>query len=240
MYASNKQMSSDFFLFGGYFHCRHCSWDSPERLSDRICLSITVNNLAIFSTHGHKLLYYVCLLTVSQFWYCLYLGKLAQSCPACWGGPAVQGLTTAMASASGISTNERRKRRQLNQWEQSRSHGLRQEQSHEAWRQQGRPRVRVRKGQGGRWVSKVWFASSFCAEIFGTKVNVKVNLIVNWGGEDDELSWWKSHDFPPADVWGRSPEVRSPRRATLWQFWSRSESLIRMKGISSYWICNVM
>ena len=175
MYASNKQMSSDFFLFGGYFHCRHCSWDSPERLSDRICLSITVNNLAIFSTHSHKLLYYVCLLTVSQFWYCLYLGKLAQSCPACWGGPAVQGLTTAMASASGISTNERRKRRQLNQWEQSRSHGLRQEQSHEAWRQQGRPRVRVRKGQGGRWVSKVWFASSFCAEIFG----VKVNLIVN-------------------------------------------------------------
>ena len=172
---------------------------------------------------------------LSQFWYCLYLGKLAQSCPACWGGPAVQGLTTAMASASGISTNERRKRRQLNQSEQSRSHGLRQEQSHEAWRQQGRPRVRVRKGQGG-WVIKVWFASSFCAEIFG----VKVNRIVIWGGENDELSWWKSHDFLPADVWGRSPEVRSPRPATLWQFWSRSESLTRMKGISSYWICNVM
>lgn len=92
------------------------------------------------------------------------------------------------------------------------------------------------RGKGGCWVIKVWFASSFCAEIFG----VKVNLIVIWGGENDELSWWKSHDFLPADVWGRSPEVRSPRRATLWQFWSRSESLIRMKGISSYWICNVM
>ena len=64
MYASNKQMSSDFFLLGGYFHCRHCSWDSPESLPDRICLSKTVNNLAILCTHSHKLLCHVCLLTV--------------------------------------------------------------------------------------------------------------------------------------------------------------------------------
>ena len=109
-----------FSLLSGYFHCTHCSWDNPESLPDRICLSKTVNNLAILCTHSHKVWYYVCLLTVSQFWYCLYLEEKnllrvilhveeAQPCkasPPPW--PRPRGSPPMREENGGSSTNESR------------------------------------------------------------------------------------------------------------------------------------
>ena len=118
MHASNKQLSSDFFLLGGYFHCRHCSWDSPKNLPDRIFPS---KQLTIKRSYEHITIsycvMYVCCLCPSFGIVCIWENLLrvvlhveeAQPCkasPPPW--PRPRGSPPMREENGGSSTNESR------------------------------------------------------------------------------------------------------------------------------------